>query len=151
MRVLAVDAAQKRKDRGWAVFEDGEHLWSGVGNPPSNTDKGRYVDWVVGEEPWMGGPLKGKGFITFCFYNGFLLSRALGSLGPVEGYLCIPVAAWKNAVLPRCARMPKAVFTRNLARLFPWASDSNQLDACGIAKSVFSFDAKQLKAWEVIV
>ncbi len=69
----------------------------------------------------------------------------------MQGYLVIPVPEWKNALMPGCANMPKAVYTRNLARMFPGVDDPNELDACGIAKSAFSFDAKQMGRWRVWV
>lgn len=148
MRVIAIDAAKPKKARGFAVIEGlpSGHCsreQSGTGNPPNWPD----VDWVVGELPWTGDKLRGTALVTFCIYNGFLLRNACNN--PNFGYLAIPVRNWKAAILPGCSNMPKAVYTRNLARKWPDITDHNELDAIAMAVSVFTFTAEQLAKWKI--
>jgi hypothetical protein len=142
MRVLGVDTASERPDRGYAIADSGALVW--FGSEPPGPDAGP-IDVVAGERPWQGGKLRGKAFTTFAVNNGFQL-RDAWPFEPRAMFILLDVAVWKNLVLPGCARMPGDVFCRNFqAKFAPHCSNHNQLDAMGIALAASRIPANQLK------
>jgi hypothetical protein len=146
MKFLGVDTASDRKDRGYAIVEDGAIIWSGSEPPPWGAGP---IDFVVGERPWQkkkASPerrgrglvrddspgLTGENLITFCVNNGFQLRDAWPFAG--AQFLLLPVSTWKDLALPGCAGYPGDVFCRNFGQKYaPKEGNHNCLDAMGIA------------------
>jgi hypothetical protein len=144
VRVLGVDTATKKGDRGYGLAEDGALLWYSTQRP--GPEIGVHV--VAGERPWQGGKLRGERQITFCVNNGFQL-RDAWDYGPEMCrplYVLLPVWTWKNLVLPGCAGYPGDVFCRNFQQKYaPHVTDHNQLDALGIALAASRLTLAELK------
>lgn len=144
MRVLGVDTAAEPRSRGYALAEAGRLIWASK-TPPDGA--WQYPPTVVaGERPWGGNKLRGQALITFCVNNGFQLRDAWG-YSPVT-FVLLPVRDWKNLVLPGCAGMPGDVFCANFRQRYaPSETDTDILDAMGIALAVSKLTAKQLKKY----
>lgn len=157
MIALGVDTASAKKDRGYALAENGVVLWTGS-KPPDQLGGAPPIDWVVGELPWQGvGPdgrvktkLRGARFITFCVNNGFQLRDASRDLSQApQGYAILPVPVWKDKALFGCARMQGDAYCRNLQQKYmPKVADHNQLDAGGIAIAGSLMTLKELKSFQ---
>ena len=159
-RVLGVDTASERRDRGYAIADSGALVW--FGTEPPGPDAGP-IDVVAGERPWQKREPKGRGWkrpagekakgglsgdrlITFCVNNGFQLRDAWPYNDPRPLFVLIPVLTWKDLVLPGCSRMQGDVFCRNFAEKFaPHVSNRNHLDAMGIALAASRIQPAQLK------
>jgi hypothetical protein len=154
VRVLGVDTASDRKDRGYAIVENRDGgpprlVWTGV--KPPGPEHGP-IDVVAGERPWQAatgrsagtwgrggrrerptkGKLTGDRLITFCVNNGFQL-RDAWPWTPTT-FVLLPVLTWKDAAIPGCSRMQGDAFCKNLAQLYaPGEENHNRLDAIGIA------------------
>lgn len=149
MRILAVDTASERRDRGYAIVADGSLVWTDL-RPPTRQDW--PVDVVVGERPWAGQKLKGQALITFAVNNGFQLRDAIPTdlpLGaPRPTFVLLPVREWKNLALPGCSGMPGDIFCANIRQKYaPHVENHNQLDAIGMAIAASRLAPAQLKKY----
>jgi hypothetical protein len=146
VRILAVDTASERRDRGYAIVDGGQLVWTDV-RPPTVTEAGDYIDVVVGERPWAGQKLKGQALITFCVNNGFQLRDAWPH-HTGQTYILLPVRDWKHLALPGCAGMPGEIFCANLRQKYaPHIDNHNQLDAIGMAVAASRLMPAQLKKY----
>jgi hypothetical protein len=147
-RVLGVDTASERPDRGYAIADSGALVW--FGSEPPGPDAGP-IDVVAGERPWTvrgrGAKLTGERLITFCVNNGFQLRDAwpwTPEKPPL--FVLLPVRTWKDLVLRGCAGMPGDVFCANFRQKYaPHVSNHNHLDAMGIALAASRIQPAQLK------
>jgi hypothetical protein len=159
MKVLGVDTASDRKDRGYAIADSGQLVWYGSEPPPREAGP---IDIVAGERPWQKkkaytagrwartgeakeGGLSGENLITFCVNNGFQLRDAWPfDLVPI--FLLMPVSTWKDLALPGCAGYPGDVFCANFRQKYaPHVNNHNQLDAMGIALAASRIPPDQRK------
>jgi hypothetical protein len=146
VRVLGVDTASKRAGRGYALAEDGEVIWAGKARPEPRI--GIHV--VAGERPWAGDKLRGKALITFCVNNGFQLRDAWDYHHEMSRplYVLIPVRDWKELALPGCSGYPGDVFCRVFRQRYaPTETDTDILDAMGIALAASRLSLRELKAY----
>lgn len=149
MRVLGVDTAAESSSRGYAIAEDGRIIWSGKCPPHRATALQFAPDLIAGERPWAGQKLRGQALISFCVNNGFQLRDAWpAGAGEPPPFVLMPVRDWKNLALPGCAGMPGDVFCANFRQRYaPTQTDTDILDAMGIALAASKLTAAQLKKY----
>lgn len=155
MRILGVDSAAERADRGYAIVDSGSTgarlMWHGQ-HPPDQGQGPIHV--VVSERPWTvrgsKAKLTGERLITFCVNNGFQLRDAWPWDPPGAGplFIQLPVRVWKDLAIRGCAGMPGDVFCANLRQKYaPLCTDHNQLDAIGMAFAASKIPPSELKKY----
>lgn len=158
MRLLSIDPAGKSSPthRGYAVIQAG---LGPAGRRPTDL-LGTFNGGLPDARAWQWGPLDlivvegqypgpkaGKqSLITLGFGAGFLAGfAALGGI-PV---IVVPVYDWKDALIPGFANAAKAMYTANLAQMWPDVKNTHCLDAVGLGTTVARgcFPPEKLKKW----
>jgi hypothetical protein len=170
MLVLTIDPSSIPANRGYAVTEDGRLLW--YGDSMKNCIFASF-DVAACEAQYASPDSSRQSLITLGNYAGFLLGRV-----PARLHLLVPVAAWKDRVIPGWANAKKQVFTGSLREMYPHVTPergplhrtitkgkrkgqreqtedpaSNILDAIGLGRSFFPpcrpYTAAELTEWEM--
>jgi hypothetical protein len=171
MRVLTIDPSSIPANRGYALTEDGKLVW--YGSDDREIPIRGPVDIAACEAQYASPDSSRQSLITLGNYAGFLLGRV-----PARLHLLVPVAAWKNRIIPGFGNAEKHIFTGNLRQMYPdvlpergpvWRvvargkskgrrvqtedPASNRLDAIGLGRSFFSpckpYTAAELTEWEM--
>jgi hypothetical protein len=172
MRVLTIDPSSIPENRGYALTCDGRLAWYGSALSAEIIEDG--VDVAACEAQYASPDSSRQSLITLGNYAGFLLGRV-----PARLHLLVPVAAWKNRVIPGFANAEKHTYTANLRQMYPdvlpergpvWRvvkrgkskgrrvqtedPASNRLDAIGLGRSFFPpcrpYTAAELAEWEML-
>lgn len=159
MKILAIDPSSKPKNRGYSLWKDGVELYYGPILPPAHMLFG--LDLAAVEDQWANPKASRQSLITLGQIAGFLLGRV-----DAARYVAVPVATWKNQVIPGFGNAKKQIYTANLRQMWPETVPlhpvgskeedpaSDILDARGLGRSfwargVLAYTEKQLKSWEL--